>query len=179
MQKISAAAEVAGIMNHRRRQEMGRNDRDKELAQLALLIGAGLGAALMFILDPERGGRRRALVRDKSLKTLRRGGEAINERTEDIGNRLTGAVAELRGRRASPPTNLQLEERVRAELGHKVEHAKAIEVFAEDGKVTLRGDVLREELDDVLGTVRGVHGVRDVRSEMNVRATPGDIPALQ
>ena len=155
---------------------MGRNNRDKELA---LLIGAGLGAALMFILDPARGGRRRALVRDKSLKALRRGSEAIHERTEDIGNRLTGAVAELRGRRASPPTNLQLEERVRAELGHKVEHARAIEVFAEDGKVTLRGDVLREELDDVLGAVRGVHGVRDVRSEMNVRATPGDIPLLQ
>ena len=147
---------------------MGRNDKDK---QLALFIGAGLGAALMFILDPARGGRRRALVRDKSLKVLRRGGEAIQERTEDIGNRLTGAVAELRGRRASPPTDLQLEERVRAELGHKVEHAKAIEVSAEDGKVTLRGDVLREELDDVLDAVRGVHGVSDVRSEMMVRNT--------
>ncbi len=155
---------------------MGRNDRDKELA---LLIGAGLGAALMFILDPARGGRRRALVRDMSLKMLRRGSEAIQERTGDLNNRLTGAVAELRGRRASQPTDLQLEERVRAELGHKVEHAKAIEVIAEEGKVTLRGDVLREELDDVLGAVRGVHGVRDVRSEMQVRTTPGDIPALQ
>jgi len=152
------------------------NDREK---QLALLIGAALGAALMFVLDPARGGRRRALVRDKSLKALRRGGEVIQDRTEDIGNRLTGAVAELRGRGASPPTNLQLEERVRAELGHKVEHAKAIEVFAEDGRVTLRGDVLREELDDVLGAVRAVHGVRHVRSEMNVLATPGDVPSLQ
>ena len=152
------------------------NDREK---QLALLVGAGLGAALMFILDPARGGRRRALVRDKWLKGLRRGGDAIQERTEDIGNRLTGAVAELRGKGGSPPTNLQLAERVRAELGHKVEHAKAIEVFAEDGHVTLRGDVLREELDDVLSAVRGVHGVEKVRSEMSVRATPGDIPLLQ
>lgn len=152
------------------------NDREK---QLALLIGAVLGAALMFVLDPARGGRRRALARDKSLKALRRGQDAIHDRTEDISNRLTGAVAELRGRRASPPTNQQLEERVRAELGHKVEHSKAIEVFAEDGQVTLRGDVLRDELDDVLGTVRGVRGVRDVRSEMSVRATPGDVPSLQ
>ena len=152
------------------------NDREK---QLALLVGAGLGAALMFILDPARGGRRRALVRDKSLKALRRGGEAIHERTEDIGNRITGAVAELRGRGGTPPTNHQLAERVRAELGHKVEHARAIEVFAEDGQVTLRGDVLREELDDVMSAVRAVHGVHNVRSEMNVRATPGDIPSLQ
>ncbi len=155
---------------------MGRNERDK---QLGLLIGAGLGALLMFVLDPARGGRRRALVRDKSLKALRKGGETIHERTEDIGNRLSGAVAELRGRTASPPTNTQLEERVRAELGHQVEHARAIEVFAEDGQIVLRGDVLREELDDVLSTVRKVRGVRDVRSEMNVRATPGDIPSLQ
>lgn len=144
---------------------MGRNDREK---QIALLIGAGIGAVLMFVLDPARGGRRRALVRDKSVKALRKGGEAIHDRTEDIGNRFSGAVAELRGRSSSPPTNTQLEERVRAELGHKVEHARAIEVFAEDGQVVLRGDVLRDELDDVLTTVRKVRGVRDVRSEMNV-----------
>jgi hypothetical protein len=31
----------------------------------------------------------------------------------------------------------------------------------------------------VLDTVRSVRGVRDVRSEMQVRNTPGDIPSLQ
>jgi osmotically-inducible protein OsmY len=148
-------------------------------SRLALLLGVGLGAALMFILDPDRGARRRALVRDKSVKLLRRGGREIHDRGEDIGNRIAGAAAETRGRLKDAPTNYQLEERVRAELGHHVEHAKAIDVVADEGNVTLRGDVLRDELDDVLDTVRSVRGVREVRSELQLRSTPGDIPSLQ
>jgi osmotically-inducible protein OsmY len=151
-------------------------DREK---QIALLVGAGLGAALMFILDPGRGARRRALVRDKTGKLLRRSGRAIHERSEDIRNRIGGTAAELRAKDSTPPTDHQLEERIRAELGHHVEHARAIEVFAENGEVTLRGNVLRDELDDVLGTVRRVNGVREVRSEMQIRSDPGDIPSLQ
>jgi osmotically-inducible protein OsmY len=133
----------------------------------------------MFLLDPDRGARRRALVRDKSVKLLRRSGRGIQDRGEDIGNRIAGAAAETRGRLKDSPTNRQLEERVRAELGHHVEHAKAIDVIADDGFVTLSGDVLRAELNDVLETVRTVRGVKDIRSEMQVRNTPGDIASLQ
>jgi len=147
--------------------------------KLALFVGAGLGAALMFMLDPGRGARRRALVRDKTAKIFRRGGRVIHDRTEDIGNRLTGTVHEIRARRAPPPTSHQLEERVRAELGHRVEHPKSIEVIVDDGFVTLRGNVLRDELEDVLRTVRDVPGVRKVHSEMQIRSDPGDIPSLQ
>ena len=147
--------------------------------KIALFVGAGLGAALMFILDPARGARRRSLVRDKTLKVFRRSGRAVHERSEDIGNRLKGSVAELRSKTAPPPTNHQLEERVRAELGHNVEHTKAIEVIADDGYVTLRGNVLRDELEDILSTVREVPGVRKVHSEMQIREAPGDIPSLQ
>lgn len=32
---------------------------------VALIGGAGLGAALMYIFDPDRGKRRRAVIRDK------------------------------------------------------------------------------------------------------------------
>jgi len=147
--------------------------------RIGLFVGAALGATLMFILDPARGARRRSLVRDKTAKIFRRGGRAIHDRREDIGNRLTGAVAEIRARGAPPPTNHQLEERVRAELGHRVEHAKAIHVIVDDGYVTLRGNVLRDELKHILGAVRDVPGVRKVHSEMQIRSNPGDIPSLQ
>jgi len=151
---------------------------DRE-TQVALFVGASLGAALMFVFDPARGARRRALVRDKTARVLRRSGRAIHDQGEDIGNRLAGTAAEIRARGSVPPTNNQLEARVRAELGHHVEHAKAIQVLADDGYVTLRGNVLRDELEDVLSTVRDVLGVRKVRSEMQVRTSPGDIPSLQ
>jgi len=124
-------------------------DRDK---QIALFVGAGLGAALMFMLDPARGARRRALVRDKTVKVLRHSGRAIHNRGEDIGHRLTGAAHEWKAKRLPPPANDQLEERIRAELGHKVEHSRAIIVAAEEGNVTLKGYALRDELEDILDT---------------------------
>jgi len=34
---------------------------------MTLLASAGLGAGLMYFLDPDRGRRRRALVRDKAV----------------------------------------------------------------------------------------------------------------
>lgn len=156
-----------------------RDEFDTGTNRIALFVGIGLGAALMFMLDPDRGGRRRALVRDKSVKLLRRGSREIYDRGADLRNRIAGAAAETRGRLKDSPTNHQLEQRVRAELGHHVEHSRAIEVVADDGFVTLRGDVLRVELNDVLDTVRSVRGVRDVRSEMQVRNTPADIASLQ
>src|SRR5712691_403166 len=47
-----------------------------------------------------------------------------------------------------------------------VDRAGAIEVTGEGRMVTLRGQVSREELDDVLGTVRGVTGVERVESQL-------------
>ena len=88
--------------------------------QIALLVGAGLGAALMFILDPGRGARRRALVRDKTGKLLRHSGRAIRDRSEDIRNRISGTAAEIRAKDSTPPTDHQLEERVRAVAAHPV-----------------------------------------------------------
>ncbi|HUQ19075.1 MAG TPA: BON domain-containing protein [Gemmatimonadaceae bacterium] len=152
---------------------MMEHDREK---QIALFVGAGLGAALMFILDPARGSRRRAIVRDKTVKVIRQGGRAIHDRGEDIGNRLTGAAHEWKAKRLPPPANDQLEERIRAELGHNVEHSHAITVTAQDGSVTLGGYGLRDELEDILDTARHVNGVRKVRSEMQIKDSPEQIP---
>ena len=147
--------------------------------RLTLLMGIGLGAALMFVLDPDRGARRRALVRDKSVKLLRRGGRTVRDRSVDIGNRIGGTASEIRAKLKPPPTDIQIEASVRAELGHNVEHPKAIEVVVDGGNVILRGNVLEDELDDLLSTVRSVRGVRDVRSELEVQVAPGDTPSLQ
>jgi hypothetical protein len=143
-------------------------DKDK---QLSLFIGAGLGASLMFVLDPARGTRRRTPMRGKTGKT--HGG------SEDIGNSVSGIGAEIWARRLPPPTDSQLEKRVRSELGHHIEHGWTIEVVADDGYVTLRGNVLRDELEDAVSTARDVQGVRKVWSEMQVRDQPGDTRSLQ
>jgi hypothetical protein len=61
------------------------------------IVGIGAGAALMYFLDPDRGNRRRALVRDKALSLNRRTRETIEGRMEDLGNRTKGLIHEAKG----------------------------------------------------------------------------------
>ena len=136
--------------------------------QLSLLLGAGLGAGLMFILDPAR---RKAPIRNKAVQALAR--ERLTEEPAEVMiEPLTGVIAEIMARKNPPPSDHQLEKRVRSELGHNIEHGWTIEVIAEDGFVTLRGNVLQDQLEDAVSTARDVSGVRKVWSEMGLRNTP-------
>jgi osmotically-inducible protein OsmY len=135
-----------------------------------LLLGVGLGVALMYFLDPGRGARRRALVRDRAGSVVRSGRRQLHDRAEDLRNRAAGTVAEVRGRmRDQPVSDEQLVARVRSNLGHHVGRAQAIDVTARGGTVTLRGELPRAELDEVLAAVRGVRGVERVENELAER----------
>jgi hypothetical protein len=59
-----------------------------------LAAGMAVGAGIMYLLDPDRGTRRRALVRDKVVRTGRKMSEAADKRIRDLNNRARGAVAE-------------------------------------------------------------------------------------
>jgi CBS domain-containing protein len=59
----------------------------------AVLTGASLGAAMMFLLDPNRGRRRRALMRDKLVRSAHATTDALQGVSRDLGNRMTGADA--------------------------------------------------------------------------------------
>ena len=140
---------------------------------LALVAGVGLGGVLMYFLDPRGGARRRALVRDRAAHALRTGKEEIRQEVKETRNRVSGAVAEARGRlRHEPVDDEQLVARVRADLGHRVDRAGEVEITADRGTVRLRGEVSREELDGVIGSVRRVPGVGRVTDELTVRETP-------
>ena len=61
---------------------------------LILLGGVGLGAALMYMLDPDQGRRRRALARDKIVSASNKTGKAIGKKSRDLRNRAQGVIAE-------------------------------------------------------------------------------------
>jgi hypothetical protein len=151
------------------------------LNRKAVLTGLSLGAGLMYFLDPDRGGRRRALVRDKLARARRVGGDAVGAASRDFAHRATGAAARLRGvlQRETVVDDSVLVERVRATLGRVVSHPHAIRVEASGDNVTLRGPVLRAEVEPLLKAVRRVPGVRQVISELEEHEQPGNIPALQ
>src|SRR5919201_362461 len=92
--------------------------------ELTLLSGIGAGAALMYMLDPDRGGRRAA-------------------------------------------------------MGRVVSHPHAIRVESNWGRVTLSGNILESEVDDLLSCAASVHGVREVENRLTPHAEAGGVPDLQ
>src|SRR5881227_3819370 len=63
---------------------------------VALVGGVGLGAALMYIFDPDRGKRRRALIRDKVEAAGNKIGDKAEKMGRDLSNRAYGVVAETK-----------------------------------------------------------------------------------
>src|SRR5437762_280579 len=96
---------------------------------LGFISGMGLGAGLMYVLDPDRGRRRRALAVDKLVAAVHQTQCAADKTARDLVNRSRGVLFEgwaaLRPGRADDPV---LEQRVRAHLGRAVSHPGAIEV---------------------------------------------------
>ena len=147
---------------------------------LALLAGLGLGAALMFFLDPDRGIRRRHLASDQAGRSLRKAARRLRDEATRAKDHAQGTALELGARFRGDSADADvLVARVRAELGHRVRHAGAIEVTAVDGRIILSGPVLADELDDAMRTVAAVRGVRGVDNQLDVRPCAGDLPALQ
>jgi gas vesicle protein len=145
-----------------------------------LLTGAGIGAAVTFLLDPNGGAARRARVRDKMARASRKTREGLDRTTRDMANRTRGVVSATRARFASDVVDDQrLVERARAALGRWCSHPRALEVEAKDGIVTLRGPILVTEAAALLSAVETVRGVRGVVDEL-VRHQPDEnVPALQ
>jgi hypothetical protein len=145
-----------------------------------ILVGAGVGAALAFMLDPQGGGRRRALVRDKVVRASRKTRDGVDATARDLANRTRGVAAATRGRfERDDVDDDRLVERVRAKLGRASSHPRAIDVRAEGGEVTLYGPCLAHEVDDVVSTVAAVRGVRSVINELEPHESAEGVPSLQ
>jgi hypothetical protein len=61
---------------------------------MAILGGLALGAGLMYVLDPERGRRRRALMTDKMTSWCNRSARATGSKARHLSNRAKGIMHE-------------------------------------------------------------------------------------
>ena len=66
------------------------------MAGIALLGGFSAGLALMYFFDPERGQRRRTLLRDQVIKLTRIGRDKAADTAKELRNRTVGVMAETR-----------------------------------------------------------------------------------
>lgn len=147
-----------------------------------VVASVALGALAMYLADPDRGRRRRALVKDKMKSVAARGGKAFDVATRDLGNRAHGWRAQARhmiGRGGKEIDDDMLVAHVRQKMGRATSHARAIHVAAEQGVVTLSGPVLTHEAQDVLDVAHRVAGVREVVDELQPHDTAENISSLQ
>lgn len=136
---------------------------------VALVGGVGLGAALMYIFDPDRGGRRRALIRDKVVAAGNKAGDVAGKVSRDLRNRADGIVAETKSlfKHEEVPDDV-LDDRVRSKLGRYAFNIVGLEVRTLNGTVTLLGRVKTELVPKVLRAVRMVRGVKEVDNQLEL-----------
>lgn len=149
---------------------------------LSTVVGLAAGAAAMYYLDPEMGRRRRALVKDKFVSVSHDVGNVAGAKRKRLSDRVKGALASVRAQltgAAQPRNDRQLCDRIRAQLGRVVSHPRAIEVHVTAGQVRLRGDVLRQEVDELLSMVSAMRGVHAVDNQLSVHETGDGISRLQ
>ena len=146
----------------------------------SIVLGMALGAGLMYLLDPDRGGRRRALMRDQ-LRHAEHELEDVATRTaRRVRNRTRGLAHEARATLLEATVDDRvLIERVRSELGRVVTNPGAIEVDAHDGHVRLSGNVRADEMQELVRSVKSVRGVGGVENRLSVLADTRATPELQ
>jgi len=134
----------------------------------------------MFLADPERGHRRRALARDKLNGLWHRAQRNWDKGVRDLGNRMQGVAVECLS--TLLPEHIPdevLADRIRASLGRLVSHPGAIQARIQDGQVVLKGDILEREVTCLMARLSLMKGVRSVSSELKVHREAGDVPGLQ
>jgi hypothetical protein len=130
----------------------------------SLVLGAGIGAGVMYFLDPSYGRRRRALVRDRRAHAGRVAVRFLEGAWCDLSARASGRWHELKARWENEPVAKKvLAERVRAKVGRHVRHAREVTVAVERaGEVVLRGRVAPFERAPLLDAIRTIPGVKRI-----------------
>jgi osmotically-inducible protein OsmY len=142
-----------------------------------ILIGAAIGAAAAWFLDPNDGTRRRNVVRDKTMKYARQGKEEAARKATYAGETVRGkatAVApgtgrEPAGERLNDPA---LKAKVESEIFRDPAAPKGqVSVSVEDGVVYLRGELDDEaKVEGLREAAARVEGVRGVESLLQTNA---------
>jgi len=134
----------------------------------------------MYFLDPDRGKRRRARIRDAATHILNTADDAIAKAARDLHHRVSGLAVEIGSAlRREEVIDDVLVARVRSKLGRVVSHPHAVEVTADRGRVMLKGHILSSEEGSLLKAVSSVRGVREVENKLNAHEEAGQIPELQ
>ncbi len=136
------------------------------MGRKTFLFGAAVGAAAMYLLDPDSGDQRRSAAQTQAREL------ADSPAAQKVAGQALEATRGLHD--AGPDADKPLADKVRSEVLGRDQFADlVINLDAHDGTVTLRGVVddpqQRQQLADA---VRGVGGVTDVANLLHASGEP-------
>ena len=138
-------------------------------------LGAAIGAAMMWLLDPAAGRRRRAILGDRTLAFFRRGARRAERAGGAVAAEAYGVAQKAAHLREEPKDHNDetLKSKVESELFRDADAPKGqVDVNAQDGVVQLRGEVDSPELiDELVQRARSEQGVQDVENLLHVPGT--------
>jgi hypothetical protein len=147
-------------------------------------IGAGLGAGLMYLLDPQGGRGRRAVARDKSVSALKNGGKAAAKTSRHLGNKTKGLVSQAgsklrRGERDLSNDSEALLKQIRRQVRRAASHPMAVEVVVQEGNVVLHGLVLASEVEGLLAAIQTIEGIAAIENQLEIHESAEDLAAYR
>ena len=159
-----------------RRNTRRRSTNVRPIVVASVLSGLA-GATLEYLLDPERGRRRRAIAQQRVAATVRGSFRRANRAARWTGSQAYGLsqrVRNLRSADPAPPNDVTLARRVESEAFRDSDVPKGrVNVNVEHGVVVLRGELDRpEQINTLEAAVRRVPGVRDVNNLLHLPGTP-------
>ena len=135
-----------------------------------------IGAAVSYFGDRENGARRRATAKDKLAALYRRLVRKGEQRARGAGAYVSGRTQRVKHIRETPKEydDATLAQKVQSEVFRPADAPKGdVDVNVADGVVELRGQVADAEMiDELVGKVRRVQGVRDVQSFLEAPDKP-------
>jgi osmotically-inducible protein OsmY len=149
--------------------------------------GAGVGAAVAYVLDAGSGARRRSMVQDKASRLTREGGGTVQGAAQAVSGKAHVVAARAQhvatGGDSAPEDDQTLKSKVESEIFRPADAPKgSVDVSVANGVVELRGQVDDPaQSEDLEKRARAVTGVRDVRNLLhlpgetapNIVGTPG------
>lgn len=137
------------------------------------VLGALMGAGVMYLLDPDRGRRRRARLRDRFVHGAHEAedlGGAAASTARHVRNRARGMLAETRARMLEARVeDSVLEGRLRAELGRLIQPVGDIRAEVLEGAVRLTGTVDPGDEERLVNGLRHLPGVRTLHNQLRHR----------
>jgi hypothetical protein len=141
-----------------------------------LALGAAIGVAIAYFLDPQSGRRRRNTTRDRTLATFRRAGRRGERMGRAVAAETYGMSQKVQHLREEPKEydDVTLARKVETEIFREADAPKGrVNVNVVDGVVELRGEAdTPEMINELVEKTRKVQGVRDVENLLHLPNTP-------